>query len=330
VSRKRVITVLVLLILVGAVWALTNYQRGRKVKELLGQLSDADQLKTMEAMEQLRHRARFVAPRLLENLKSPDPAVRWRSAMLAAEIRARSPEVRDQLIVMLSDKDTSVQRAAVVACGRLKLAQAEGPLSRIVVARNEDPNLRAMAAASLGMIGSPASVKGLAAVLGEHPPVPPKEEAREKGTAGAKTETAKPAPKPAEDKTWQLRMECALALGQIASAEAVEPLVSAVRDDVEPKADVRMAAAYALADLGRSLTDQTALGKAVQGLIEAMGDETGDVRVAAAMGLSQVYPPKSARAQVEQVLRDHMDDDHYWVREAVKYAARQLGVSASG
>ena len=106
--------------------------------------------------------------------------------------------------------------------------------------------------------------------------------------------------------------------------------MSAVRDDVEPKADVRMAAAYALADLGRSLTDQTALGKAVQGLIEAMGDETGDVRVAAAMGLSQVYPPKSARAQVEQVLRDHMDDDHYWVREAVKYAARQLGVSASG
>jgi HEAT repeat protein len=344
------------------VWILTNIQRARKVNELLGQLSDPDQLKAMEAVDPLRHRPGLVGPRLLAHLSSPDEAVRWRAALLAAEIGYRKPDVTDRLIALMGDKSTDAQRAAIAACGRLKLTDAEGPLANVMMDARKNPNVRAMAAASLGMIGSPASVKALAGLLARHPPVlpkttaksaeattataaastaatPAKTEAKPAAAAGAKptattatttTAAAAPAAKVPEDKTWQLRMECALALGQIVSPDSAKPVAEAVRDDVEPKADVRVAAAYALGDLGRKLTDQRALETAVNGLIEAMGDEVGDVRVAAATCLAGVYPPKAMRTQVEQVLRDHMDDDHFWVREAVKATAHQLGISAGG
>ena len=344
-SRKRTVAVLILAILALGIWALTNYQRGRKVGELLEQLSDTDQFKAMEAMEQLRHRGRFVGPRLAENLSSSDPSRRWRAAMLAAEIGYRGRAVCEQIVTLVSDKDPDVRRAAIVACGRLRLAEAEGPLGNILYSKTEDPMLRALAAASLGMIRVEGATKTLAAVLDQRPPVPAKK-SETKGTAGTGAKSAaeepettkgaeKPAAeaeaptqsKPAEDKTWQVRMECALALGQIGSAEGVDALARSVQEDVEPKVDVRVAAAYALADLGTAVADQSVVTKVVEALIKAMGDEAGDVRVAAAMGLARVYPPKALRSQVEKVLREHADDEHYWVREAVKYAARQLAVS---
>lgn len=343
-SRKRIVTVLILAVLALGAWALTNYQRGRKVGELLAQLADADQFKAMEAMEQLKHRGRFVGPRLAENLSSPDPNRRWRAAMLAAEIGYRGRAVREQLVTLVSDKDPNVRRAAIVACGRLRLAEAEGPLGNILYSKTEDPMLRALAAASLGMIQVKGAVKTLAAVLEQRPPVPGKkveeksqartESSTEKTTAGGTTEKAaaeaqsgSTEKKPAEDKTWQVRMECALALGQIGSPEGADALAQSVREELEPKADVRVAAAYALADLGAVAADQAVLTKVVEALLEAMRDEAGDVRIAAAMGLARVYPPKSLRSRVEQTLREHANDEHYWVREAVKYAARQLAVS---
>lgn len=344
-SRKRIVMVLVLAVLGLGVWALTNYQRGRKVGELLAQLADADQFKAMEAMEQLKHRGRFVGPRLAENLSSPDPNRRWRAAMLAAEIGYRGRAVREQIVTLVSDKDPNVRRAAIVACGRLRLAEAEGPLGNILYSKTEDPMLRALAAASLGMIQIKGAVKTLAAVLEQRPPVPAKKKDEDKSQASAESDTGKTTAgsstekaaaetkpvstekKPAEDKTWQVRMECALALGQIGSPDGADALAQSVREDLEPKADVRAAAAYALADLGGVVADQAVLTKVVEALLKAMSDEAGDVRIAAAMGLARVYPPKSLRSQVEQVLREHANDEHYWVREAVKYAARQLAVS---
>lgn len=335
-SRKRIVTVVILAILALGIWVLTNYQRGRKVGELLVQLADADQFKVMEAMEQLKHRGRFVGPRLAENLSSPDPNRRWRAAMLAAEIGYRGRAVREQIVSLVSDKDPDVRRAAIVACGRLRLAEAEGPLGNILYSKTEDPMLRALAAASLGMIRAEGATKTLAAVLEQRPPVPAKKKEDEGKTqttgegSAEKAVEAKPATteqKPAEDKTWQVRMECALALGQIGSAEAADALARSVDDELEPKTDVRVAAAYALADLGTAVADQSVITKVVEALIKAMSDEAGDVRVAAAMGLARVYPPKALRPQVEQVLREHANDEHYWVREVVKYAARQLAVS---
>lgn len=336
-SRKRIVIVLILAVLALGVWALTNYQRGRKVGELLVQLADADQFKAMEAMEQLKHRGRFVGPRLAQNLSSSDPNRRWRAAMLAAEIGYRGRAVREQIVSLVSDKDPNVRRAAIVACGRLRLAEAEGPLGNILYSKTEDPMLRALAAASLGMIRVEGATKTLAAVLEQRPPAPAKKkEDKEKtqatgeGSAEKAAAEAKPATtekKPPEDKTWQIRMECALALGQIGSAEGADALARSVREDLEPKVDVRVAAAYALADLGTAVTDQSVITKVVEALIKAMSDEAGDVRVAAAMGLGRVYPPKALRSQVEQVLREHANDEHYWVREVVKYAARQLAVS---
>ncbi|MCX7600013.1 MAG: HEAT repeat domain-containing protein [Armatimonadetes bacterium] len=353
-SRKRIIAMLILAVLALSVWALANYQRSRKVGELLAQLADVDQFKAMEAMEQLKHRGRFVGPRLAENLSSPDPNRRWRTAMLAAEIGYRGRAVREQIVSLVSDKDPNVRRAAIVACGRLRLAEAEGPLGNILYSKSEDPMLRALAAASLGMIQVRGAVKTLAAVLEQRRPVPAKDKDKEKPQTTAKSESEKASgqattekvtaggstekeateanastteKKTATDDTWQVRMECALALGQIGSPEAVEPLSRSVQQDLEPKVDVRVAAAYALADLGAVVSDQQALTRVVEALIKAMGDEAGDVRIAAAMGLGRVFPPKSLRSQVEQVLREHADDEHYWVREAVKYAARQLAIS---
>jgi HEAT repeat protein len=58
------------------------------------------------------------------------------------------------------------------------------------------------------------------------------------------------------------------------------------------------------------------LADAVEALIGAADDEIGDVRVAAVQGLSTLEPPADLRDDVEQVMQDALNDDHYWVRVA--------------
>lgn len=342
-SRKVIITLAAIVVLLVGIWVLTNLQRAKKTQELLIHLVDPDDLAAMDAMDQLRHRGHSIGPRLIDLMTSEVPRVRYRTVMLLMSIGYRSPDARERVIVLLSDHDADVQRSAAEACGRLRITEAEGPLVRLLTDTKANPNLLAIACQSLGILHGKTGVPVLAAALKKHPPVEPKkpkekdgglagpEKAPEAPKPGEKAKPAAPAtpPKP-KDKTWQFRMEAAYALGAIGDPAGVDALAESLRDDKEPKVDVRVAAAYALGDLGSSPRAGAAVERACLALLRGLADEAGDVRIAAAMSLARLYPPAEVMPQVEKALRDHMEDDHYWVRRAVKYTAHQLGVSAGG
>jgi len=56
---------------------------------------------------------------------------------------------------------------------------------------------------------------------------------------------------------------------------------------------------------------------ALDALIQAAGDEVGDVRVAAINSLLRVPWPHEDSDRVEQALTQAQSDPHYWVRYAV-------------
>ncbi|MGD9517893.1 MAG: HEAT repeat domain-containing protein [Armatimonadota bacterium] len=326
-SRKTLVILLLVVLVLSAVWALTAYQRARKTQELLTALAERDDAAATEAMAQLRHRGPKVGLRLVGYLTSENERVRWRAAVLCAEVGAKQSEVVDGLVRLLVDPVPAVQRAAALACGALQLEEAEQPLIALVSNKEQTPSSRAFAAEALGSLRSEDAVEPLTTLLRERPPVPPKEP--EAAVAEAKP-TAPAAPPPPPDDLWQARWQAAMALGEIGTAKCVEVLAESVRADLEPRIDVRMAAAYALADALANPDARKALGTGVDALLQAMSDEAGDVRVAAAISLARTYPPKDKVPQVETTLREHLDDDHYWVREAVKLAMAQLKISRTG
>ena len=344
-NRRAIVTLIVILAILGGVWALTSYQRARKTQELLTKLASPDEFEAMDAMQQLRSRGRSIAPRLVEHLESSHPRVRWRAALLLSEIRPRDPEVATKLVAMCSDPEVVVRKAAMIACGRLGLTDATAAIVTVISDVKAPPDLRATAAAAAGLLKDPKAVKALARLLKEHPLVKPKQEEKsevegqggEDAEAAAQSTSDKSAEAEAEeqeeeqpDELWQARMEAAWALGEIGTSEAVDALAEAVKDELEPNVAVRTAAAHALADAVSSPQGQGARVKAIRAMLDALGDEAGDVRIAAAMSLARTYPPKSVAMDVAKALRAHVDDEHYWVRLAVKYAMDQLRISAEG
>lgn len=339
-SRKTIATILIIIVILAGVWTWTSYQRARKTQELLTQLADPDDAAAMDAMSQLRHRGSDLGPHLLPYLSSDNPRVRWRAAVLCAQIGARQLEVRRALTGLLMDRVPAVQRAAALACGVLGAADAEAALIRLLRDENETAGTRALAAQALGLLKSEKAIQYLADVLKQHPPVKPKKEAEQESTEEAATEAEAAAGEAGEeegeeeaepeDELWQARMEAAAALGLIGTAKCVDPLVDAAKDEVEPRVDVRVAAVTALADLATNPAAFSARTKAVEALLDAMGDEAGDVRIAAAIAFTRVYPPDHLQARVEKTLRDHLSDEHYWVREAVAQAMETLKISPTG
>ncbi|MCD6351092.1 MAG: HEAT repeat domain-containing protein, partial [Armatimonadetes bacterium] len=300
-TRKTLVTLLLLALVLAAVWALTAYQRARKTQELLTQLAERDEGVAMEAMTQLRHRGRSLEKQLMPYLASDNERVRWRAAILMGEMGKVSPEAAEKLVSLLVDPVPAVQRAAAVSCGTLHLESATAPLLQLVKDDKQTPGTRALAAQALGRLRARSAVDALKALLKDHPPVQPKEEEEEataeeessQETATAKAEEGEEAAAeetaeeeeeaPPPDEMWQARMEAAWALGRIGAPECVEPLAEAVRDDVEPRVDVRVAAVYALGDVGRNAAMENIVSATINALIEALGDEAGDVRLAAAV-----------------------------------------------
>ncbi len=357
-TRKTVVTLLAIILVLAVVWGLTAYQRARKTQDLLTQLAEQDEGAAMEAMAQLRHRGSQLGDLLVPYLTSENERVRWRAAVLCAEVGAKAMAITDRLILLLADPVPAVQRAAALACGTLQLKETEAPILQLLGDTDQSPLTRAVAAQALGTLRAEGAVDTLAALLKQHPLVEPKVEEEEEpaevkpagtatpaatpaaaaGTAPAATAAAPaatPAAAPAAeapppDDLWHGRMEAAWSLGQIGTPKCAAPLAETARDDVEPRVDVRVAAAYALGDLGASARAHESLATVVNALVEALGDEAGDVRLAAATSLARVYPPEGLRTKVETALREHMNDDHFWVRRAVEFAMRGLVVSPTG
>ncbi len=335
-QRRHIIWIVIIAIIAGGVWYITALQRARKTQELLTKLASQDESEALDAMDQLRHRGRELEPALVRMLASDNPRVRWRAAMLAAQIRMRNPKGRAQLAKLVSDPSPAVQRAAIVAVGQLGIDQAAGALLKVVGSDNADPDVRALAALALGRLAHERAVKPLAKLLSQHPPVKPKaeqqpeEEAQATEEAAAEAEEDEAAKEEEQpDELWRARMEAALALGHISGPDAVEALTQACRDDTEPRSDVRVAACYALADAYDKLTKRDDKSKVVHALVDALADEVGDVRIAAAQSLAKIYPPKEDQEAVERAIKEHLDDEHYWVRAAAKLAAENLGISTT-
>ena len=331
-SRKVLITICVIFVLLVGIWVLTNYQRAKKTSELLIKLGDPDDLVALDAMDQLRHRGSAIGPRLVDLAASEQPRVRYRACILISDTGYNATAAREKLVTLISDKDADVQRAAAAACGHLKFAEAEAPLLLLLQEPKADPNLLALACQTVGTVGGKAAVPILSGIIKKHPPAEPKKPKPKELEPGEKPPPpppppAKPEPPKPKDLTWQVRVQAARALGAIGEAEGVDALDEAISDTSEPNLNVRVAAAYGLGDLGSSPRGSAGVEKACLALVKGMSDDAGDVRIASAMSLARLYPPSAVEPQVEQAIKDHADDEHLWVREAVKYAAHQLGIS---
>ena len=146
------------------------------------------------------------------------------------------------------------------------------------------------------------------------------------GPAAPGEEEAADAPPPPTDTAWELRLACARALGMIASAETLSVLVETVSSHNEPHAEVRTAAAYALGDIARRVSDTQRAESLVRGLMRALDDEIGDVRAAALHSLGFALVPNHYEKQVEQALAEGLQDDFYWSREAARATMKRLNI----
>ncbi|MCE5236866.1 HEAT repeat domain-containing protein, partial [bacterium] len=131
------------------------------------------------------------------------------------------------------------------------------------------------------------------------------------------------APAPPPDTTIPLRIAVARALGALRDPAAIEALVVAT-SDAEPDPEVRVAAAMALGDVASAAEDEEAASKAVTGLLAALNDEVGDVRVACIHALGQTSPPEDMKATVAAAVNKAKDDDDYWARKAADKTAELL------
>jgi HEAT repeat protein len=89
---------------------------------------------------------------VLSAMKDVRPVVR--RAAVDEVIAVRDPRAAPILISLLSDLDISVQKAAVFACGHLKVAQSSSALVKMIAAPETDPGLRRDCLRAIGKVGS--------------------------------------------------------------------------------------------------------------------------------------------------------------------------------
>jgi HEAT repeat protein len=154
---------------------------------------------------------------------------------------------------------------------------------------NQDPQIRCSAADALGTIGNAEAIPCLIGALSDGEKAVRAHVAAALGKLGSAA--VEPLRVPLADANWIVRYRAAEALGLIGDAEAVRPLVRALRDDVD---HVRYMSAKALAHIRDP--------QALEPLIATLGDENEFVRrsVAAALG---AMPTDAARSALEEALR---------------------------
>jgi HEAT repeat protein len=310
--NNRTITVLVIVavILVGALVA-DKVGEARSTKRYLEDLAGQDPSKVMDAMVELGGRKGAVRGRLIELLQSPDPEGASRAALLLGS--SPNEAAAQALLGALNNEAPAVRIAALQALGRMAYEPAAAQISAILGNKTESPEIRVSAAYALGMIGGAGCVEPLAQVLAEVPPPPPGDDAE-----------AEPPP---PDTALNVRLAAARALGQSRQGAAAEALGNTLKPEAEPSPEVRLAAAYALGDVGGSGAEHASRETAVRGLLNGAQDESGDVRVASLHSLGRLTVPEVLQAQVGQVVLAALNDDHYWARIAAERTKSLLRIT---
>jgi hypothetical protein len=88
---------------------------------------------------------------VLSALKDDRPLVR--RAALDEVVSVRDARAAPSLIRLLQDQDFDVQRAAVFACGHLKVSLASRPLVELIAAEGTDPLMRRECLRAIGRVG---------------------------------------------------------------------------------------------------------------------------------------------------------------------------------
>jgi len=320
---KRTWTVIVIaVVVIGGIYVWSSIAKSLKTQELLTTLSSDDQAKVLDAMQQLRQRGPAIGPRLVPLLSGANAEAAFRAAELIGSTDYGGANA--ELEQALQSKDPDTRACAALALGRLHATEATSAIDALLANNDEKLFVRIKAADALGVLGAKDAkvVTTMAGILADHPPVPPP---APEGDAAKKAAPAPATPPPPPDKTNKLRVAVARALGMIGSESAIEPMRNAADSGVEPDAEVRVAAAYGLGDLAHAVPPEKSQG-VVDGLLTALEDKNGDVRIAAAHSLANVKPDAAGRSQVELALQKAVDDDHYWVRRAARRALDRMGI----
>jgi arylsulfatase A-like enzyme/HEAT repeat protein len=286
----------------------------------------------------------------LKALKHPDPDVRYRSAQLLADLGPVGKFAVPTLREMLKEEQSLLIRVKVAeALWKIAKQPVRDLLPTLLDGlKDNDPVVRANAAAVLGQLGADAkpAVGALSKALGDKEFAVRAEVAVALGEIGPAARAAVPAlletlknddiqllepfvlgtlGKIGEDavphlvaaltaKEYRLRRGAVYALGLIGkgAAEAVEPLTKLLQ---APEADLRSLAAVALGKIG------DAARGALPMLTGLLKDKGGTVRISAAVALWRIDGSTLGRA----VLVAALLDENAGVRESACKACVELG-----
>ncbi|MFO7945785.1 MAG: HEAT repeat domain-containing protein [Armatimonadota bacterium] len=305
--NQRTITVLVVIVIVlGAIWAITAYQTSARTQQHLTAIQTGDTEAAVRALEDLGTRGPEIVAELRGMLNNDHALVRSRAVRLIGAVGKAS---HAQLLVPVLQMDDAayVRRDAATAMGRLGAEDALLPLTEALKNEREADIVRAAAARSLGLVGEKGAVPALSRIIETRPAIPDPADEEE-----------------LEDPTEDLRVAAAQALGNFPVDIAVEALAQAVDHSLEPSLKVRTAAAYSLGDLATD-AEQKLQKPAVEALLHAYKDPIGDVRIAAIHAFTKMrLIPEDLGRTIKQTVTKAQRDNHFWVRAAARDALNHL------
>ena len=255
---------------------------------------------------------------VLEELSSGD----WVKMQYAANKIKKMPDLDKEhyvnaIIPKLEDKNGDVREGAAGALGMIGDANAVDPLTATLLKNDEIEVVRTRAAGALGMIGDAKgdakAVEALIEVLSNANEIEAvrKEAIEALGKIG-NPKAVEPLISALKDEDGNVRWKAVDALGMIGGAKAAEALIrKAADDEYEP---VNYSTAEALVRIG---------AEAVEPLMEALEDENSSIKVRyyAALVLGRIGDVK-AKELLEKVSEDK--DNTQLVRRTAKNALKEI------
>ena len=212
------------------------------------------------------------------------------------------------MIVALRDEDAEIRQLAARILGDIGSPDAIPPLGSIV---SNDPSaqVRAAAAWALGEIGSDEAVEPLMKALQDQATEVRNNAAWGLGEIESERSVGALETALLNDTSTDVRQKAAWALGEIESPQSIAALTSALKDG---DSQVRMYATWALGEIESVDT--------VPALTIALKDENREVRRNAARALGEIESPSSTSSLIEAT-----DDPDHEVRASVAWALGEIG-----